>query len=140
MRLTLGHENSYDALMPECRQALPVAEYLAEAEPELSFLVVGGDALDFRHEDGLVLLPCQVEVRFWRQAGARFDSGVAEYAGELVLGIAVSSKAPFDHLRIDAERLSASGQSGCLCLTVGARRGLWSAGFFFFFSRPSGLS
>jgi hypothetical protein len=62
-RLTLGHENSYDAIMPECEQALPVAEYLTETDPELMFLVVGGDALDFRHEDGPVLLPCQVKVR-----------------------------------------------------------------------------
>jgi len=63
--------------MPECRQALPVAEYLAETEPELMFLVLGGDALDFRHEDGSVLLPCQVKVRSWRQAAAWFDSSVA---------------------------------------------------------------
>ena len=76
-RLTLGHENSYDAVMPECRQVLPVAEYLAETDPELMFLVLGGDALDFRHEDGSVLLPCQVKVRSWQQAAAWFDSGVA---------------------------------------------------------------
>ena len=62
-RLTLGHENSYNAAMPEFRQALPVAEYLAETDPELMFLVLSGDALDFRHEDGPVLLPCQVKVR-----------------------------------------------------------------------------
>ena len=104
--------------MPECRQALPVAEYLAETEPELYFFVVGGDALHFRHEDGLVLLPCQVEVRFWRQAGARFDPGVTEYASELVLGVGVSSQAPFDQRRINAERVSASGQVGYPCLAV----------------------
>jgi len=76
-RLTLGHENSYDSIMPECRQALPVAEYLTQTDPELMFLVVGGDALDFRHEDGPVPLPCQVKVRSWRQTTARFDSGLA---------------------------------------------------------------
>ncbi len=56
--------------MPECRQALPVAEYLAETEPELMFLVLSGDALDFSHEDGPVLLPSQVKVRSWPQAAA----------------------------------------------------------------------
>ena len=75
--LTLGHENSYDAVMPECRQVLPIAEYLAETEPELMFLVLGGDALDFRHEDSPVLLPGQVKVRSRRQAAAWFESGVA---------------------------------------------------------------
>ena len=105
--------------MPECRQALPVAEYLAETEPELMFLVLGGDALDFRHEDGPVLLPCQVKVRSWRQAAAWFDSGVAEDASQLVLGVGVSSQAPFDQRRIDAERIPASGQFGYRYLAVG---------------------
>jgi hypothetical protein len=62
--------------MPECQKPLPVAEHLAETEPELCFFVVGGDALDLRDENGPVLLPCQVEVRPWRQAAAWFDSGI----------------------------------------------------------------
>jgi hypothetical protein len=62
VRLTLGHENSYDAVMPECQQVLPVAEYLTETDPELIFLVVGDGALDFRHEDSPILLPCQVKI------------------------------------------------------------------------------
>lgn len=78
--------------MPECRQALSVAEYLAETEPELLFLVLGGDALDFRHEDSPVLLPCQVKVRSRRQAAAWFDSGIAENVSQLVLGVGVSSR------------------------------------------------
>ena len=81
--------------MPECRQALPVAEYLAETEPELMFLVLGGHALDFRDEDGAVLLPCQVKVRSRWQAAAGFDSGVAKNASQLVLGVGVSPQAPF---------------------------------------------
>jgi hypothetical protein len=68
--LALRHENSYDAVMPECREVLPVTEYLAEAEPELMFLVLGRDALDFCYEDGSVLLPCQVKVRSWQLAAA----------------------------------------------------------------------
>ena len=83
-RLTLRDKNSYNAIMPECRQALPVAEYLTETDPELMFLVVGGDALDFRHEDGPVLLPDQIKVRSWRQTTAWFDSGVAQDASQLV--------------------------------------------------------
>jgi hypothetical protein len=45
---------------------------LAETEPELLFLVVVGDALDFRHEDGLVLLLCQVEFGSdgWQERGS----------------------------------------------------------------------
>jgi hypothetical protein len=31
-RLTLGHENSYHAVMPECPQVLSVAEYLAQTD------------------------------------------------------------------------------------------------------------
>jgi len=91
---------------------LAAAEYLAETESELLFLVAGGDALDFRREDGLVLLPCQVEVRFWRLTGAWFDAGVTENAGQLVLGAGVSSQALFGQCRIDAERISAAGQAG----------------------------
>ena len=82
--------------MPECRQALPVAKYLTQTDPELMFLIFGGDALDFRHEDGPVLLPCQVKDRSWRQTTAWFDSGVAENASQLVLGVGMSSQAPFD--------------------------------------------
>ena len=72
----LGHENSYDAVIPKCRQAVPVTEYLAQTEPELMFLVLGGGALDFRHEYGPVLLPRQVKVRPGRQAAAWFDSAL----------------------------------------------------------------
>ena len=96
--------------MPECRQALPVAEYLAETEPEVMFLVGGGDALDFRHEDGPALLPCEVNVRSWPPAAAWFDSGVAKDASQLVLGVGVSSQAPFDERWIDAERIRASAE------------------------------
>jgi hypothetical protein len=49
---------------------------------------------------------------------ARFDPGITEYASELVLDVGVSSQAPFDQRRIDAERVSASGQVGYLCLAV----------------------
>jgi len=56
---------------------LPVAEYLTETDPELIFLIVGGDAFHFRHEDSPVLLPCQVKVRSRPQATAWFNSGVA---------------------------------------------------------------
>jgi hypothetical protein len=66
--------------MPECGEVLPVAEHLAETDSELIFLVLSCDALDFRHEDGPVLFPCQVKVRSWPQAAAWFDTGVAQDA------------------------------------------------------------
>jgi len=93
----LGHENSYDAVIPKCRQAVPVTEYLAQTEPELMFLVLGGGALDFRHEYGPVLLPRQVKVRSGRQAAAWFDSGVAQDVCQFVLGVGVSSQTPGNH-------------------------------------------
>jgi hypothetical protein len=79
--LTLGHENRYDPVMPEFGDVLPVAEYLAQTDPKLIFFVLSGDALDFCHEDGPVLLPCQVKVRSSRHAATWFDSGVAQDAG-----------------------------------------------------------
>lgn len=80
VRLTLGHEYSSDAVVPEFGKALTVAEYLAEAEPKLMFLVLRCDALDFRDEDGAALFPCQVEVWSWSQAASGFDSRVLQDA------------------------------------------------------------
>jgi hypothetical protein len=83
--VALGHEDGDDALTPEFCEVLPVAQYLAEAEPELLFLVGVGDAPDFRHVDDPAVLPRQVEARFRRLSGARFDPGVAQYGSEIVL-------------------------------------------------------
>jgi hypothetical protein len=94
-------------------------EHLAEAKPELLFLVARSGALDLGHEDGLVALPGQVEVRFRGLAGTRLDPGGAERASEPVLGVGVAFQTTFDCCRVDAERLVASRQLHDPGLTVG---------------------
>ena len=67
------HENGHDAVVAEAPEAVAVPQHLAESEPELLFLVLVGDALDFGDEDGALGLPGQVEIRLVREPGPRFD-------------------------------------------------------------------
>jgi hypothetical protein len=91
-----------------------VAQHLAEAEAELFFLVVVGDALDLGDEGGVAFLPGQVEVRFVRQAGPGCQARVAEDPGELVLGTRASNLTIF--IRRRQEELHLRELSGSFLL------------------------
>ena len=93
---------------------MAVAQHLAEAEPELFFLVVVGDALDLGDEDGALCLPGEVEVRLVRQPGTRFDPRLAQDLRELVLGIGMALEAALDQRRVDGEGCRSPG-SGLTC-------------------------
>ena len=88
-------------------EALAVAQDLAEAEAELFFLVVVGDALDLGDEGGVARLPGQVEVRA-RAAGGTGVSGLrAEDSRELVLCIGMPAQAALDNGGVGGEGLPA---------------------------------
>ena len=58
----LGYQDGHGMGISEPLKAVAVAEYLAQAEPELRLFVLVGDALDLGDEDGPVRLQGKIEV------------------------------------------------------------------------------
>lgn len=122
-RRPLGHEDGNNVGVSKPLEAMAVAQYLAEAEPELSFFVLVGDALDLGDEHRSVVLPGKVEVGLLGQPGARFDSGGPQGLSELVLCVCVALEAALDKCGIDEKRFSVPRQGGDLGFAVrGAQR------------------
>jgi hypothetical protein len=107
-------------------ELLAVAQHLSQAEAQLLFFVVAGDALDLGDEYSAVGFPGEVEVRFARAAGAGGESGVAEDLGELVLGVCVPAQATFDDGGVDAERRPGTWGGATGAAGVSASRDLCS--------------
>jgi hypothetical protein len=56
-RRPFGYEDGHDFRVAHALKTVAVPQHLAEAQAELLFLVVVGDALDFGDEGGIACLP-----------------------------------------------------------------------------------
>ena len=65
----LGNQHGHDALVAESFEVVAIPQDLAEPEAELLFLVIVGDAFDFRDEDRSADLPGEIEVRLAGEPG-----------------------------------------------------------------------
>jgi hypothetical protein len=93
---TFRHKDGHHLSVAELAKAVAVSQHLTEAQPELLFFVLIGDALDLGDKDCSVCLPGEVEVRLVGEPGPRLDACQPQDACQRVLGGCVPVETSLD--------------------------------------------
>ena len=99
-------------------ETLAVKQDLAEAEPELFFFIVVGDALDLGDVDGSVGLLSEVVVRLVAEPRSRVDACLPQGLRQRVLGVGVALQGALDQGRTDGEWLPFTRQEADVGFSV----------------------